>query len=100
MVCNSIASQKAGLEAREGDHSDHDIFMWEFQDNHYYLVFTHLQNHLLQWIQKRRRREENDEEENTQEEREEDDAIHDANEEEEKSGAQLSDVYPSFVAWS
>jgi len=34
MVCNCIASQKAGLEAREGDHSDHDIFMWGFQDNH------------------------------------------------------------------
>ena len=45
-----------------------------FQDNHYCLVFTHLQNYLLQWIQKRRRREDNDKEENTQEEHEEDKA--------------------------
>ena len=45
------------------------------QDNHYCLVFTHLQNHLLQRIQKRLRRE-NDEEENEED---------NANEEEEKS---------------
>ena len=50
------------------------ISVWGFQDNHYCLVFTHLQNYLLQRIQKRRRREDNDKEENTQEEHEEDKA--------------------------